>query len=105
MIRPAVFSDIQKVYGNSLPVTVRAIAVERDGKVVGIAGYAIQRGIAIAFADHDGTLTKRETVLAGRVVMKMLRAFGGPVLALEGPGGGVSLPHFGFTRCELGWRL
>lgn len=106
MIRPATLSDIRDFYGRTLPVTARVLAFERDGKVVSISGYAIQHGVAFAFSDDDGTLSKREIAKMGRKTAEMLKAFGGPVYAIEGPGGDVSLKHFGFTKCCEGvWRL
>lgn len=62
ILRPANGADIADLYGNLGP-TVRAIAGEVDGQVVGIGGLAFVKGIVLAFADLDDEMRRRPIAL------------------------------------------
>lgn len=47
-IRPATKADFDQVISEPLPYRVRAYAVEHDGKLLGVGGFAFQPGETIA---------------------------------------------------------
>ena len=103
LIRPATLADCQNFYGKNPPMTLRALAAERDGEVVGIGGYYISDEIAHAFTDQKG-MTRREIAKAGRAMMKFLDAVKIPVVAQCGPDGDTALKHYGFEPFDTFWR-
>lgn len=56
--RPAKASDIEAYFEKSAPQTVRARALEVNGKVVGVAGYYLQSGVAVVFSDNMEEIPK-----------------------------------------------
>ena len=88
-------------------MTLRALAAERDGRIVGIGGYYIQNGFAIAFTDSVDVITRRDIVTAGREFMKFLGRLKVEVVAQCNPAiGDTALRHFGFRPYhDDAWRL
>ena len=103
IIRSCTRADFVAFYGKEPPMTLRALAAERDGKIVGIGGYYIQNGVAVAFTDQKG-MTKREIVKAGRRLMAFLDAVKTHVVAQCGPDGDTALKHYGFEPWGTFWR-
>lgn len=93
--RDATRADFVAFYGRTPPFTLRAALAERDGEIVGIGGYYLENGVAVAFTDNRG-LTKREAVHCGRKVMAMLRELKVPIVATAGEDGETALRHYGF---------
>ena len=103
VIRPCTRADFEAFYGRTPPMTVRALAAERDGRVVGIGGYYIAEGVAHAFSDQKG-MTKREIVTAGHKLKAFLDTVMAQMVALCGPDGDTALKHFGFEPWGMFWR-
>lgn len=70
--RPARASDIQAYFSKNAPQTVRARALEIDGKVVGIAGYYIQSGVAVLFSDNSECIPKIRIWREAKAIMDSL---------------------------------
>lgn len=80
-------------------MTVKALAGEIDGEVVGIGGYYIKDGVAVVFSDvRDGKVSRRDVVRGGRAIMDLVRKLGIEVAAIEGSFGDTALKHFGFEN-------
>ena len=103
IIRPCTRADFEAFYGRLPPMTVRALAAERDGRVVGIGGYYLADGVAHAFTDQKG-MTRREIVRAGRAMMGLLDGIKAVVIAQCGPDGDTALKHYGFEPWGMFWR-
>ena len=103
IIRPATREDIRRFYGKTIPMTTRAVVAERDGEIVGVGGYYLSNGVAIAFTNTDGSMSKREIILGGRSVMDLLKNFGGPVVARSDEKSAIG--HFGFVESGGVWVL
>lgn len=97
MIRDATREDFVAFYGVSPPVTMRAIALARGGELVGIGGYYIDNGVAVVFTDSRSDMTKREALIAGNRIHKMLKDLKVDVIAKAGPAGDTALRHYGFS--------
>lgn len=97
-IRSATGADFLAFYGTEPPLTVRAIAAVKDGRVVGIGGYYLDNGMAVAFTDINDEMTKRDKIAGGRAVINLLKRFGGRIVAEPGENGPVAMKHFGFTE-------
>ena len=95
IVRPCTRADFEAFYGRTPPMTVRALAAERDGTVVGVGGYYIAEGVAHAFSDQKG-MTKREIVTAGHKLKAFLDTVMAQMVALCGPDGDTALKHYGF---------
>jgi hypothetical protein len=96
--RPATRQDVATFA--SPRFTVRAIAAECDGEVLGLAGVYYERGVAIAFSAIDPRLGKRDRIRGARLAMQIISSVQGPVIAAEGPyeTAPTLLAHFGFQR-------
>ena len=103
IIRPCTREDFVAFHGKEPPMTVRALAAERDGKIVGVGGYYIQNGFAIAFSDNK-PMTKREVVKAGMALKALLDTVKTHVVAQCGPEGDTALKHYGFEPWGMFWR-
>ena len=103
IVRPCTRADFEAFYGRTPPMTVRALAAERDGKVVGIGGYYIAEGVAHAFSDQKG-MTKREIVKAARALVAFLGTVKAQMVAQCGPDGDTVLKHYGFEPWGTFWR-
>ena len=95
IVRPCTRADFEAFFGKKPPMTLRALAAERDGEIVGIGGYYIVGGIAYAFTDQRG-MTKREMVRAARVLVAFLNAVKAQMIAQCGADGDTALKHYGF---------
>lgn len=103
-IRPATREDFRAFYGKTPPMSLRAVVGERNaGDIVGIGGYYLSKGHAVAFVDHRGA-TKKEMVIGGRAVMELIEQFGGTVYATNESGDSRALRHFGFVEHGPVWR-
>lgn len=72
-IRPATRADIEALIDEKLPYRIRAWAVERDDKVLGVGGFAFQpEGVIAAFVLKADGAEKYPLALhkAGRFAMK-----------------------------------
>ena len=106
IIRPATLSDFEAFYGRKPPISLRALAAVRDNTIVGIGGYYIQNGLAVAFTDSI-SMTKREVIQAGRAFMAFIRGLKIDVVAQCNPASGDTvLKHYGFKPYrDDAWRL
>lgn len=101
-IRPATTELLQQFYGQAMPRTVRAVvAVDGDGKVLGVGGYYVDGVRAVIFSDlsHEVRQQKRVIIKATRATLEMVRASGlSGVAQRETPESAVFLEHFGFRE-------
>lgn len=96
-IRPATRSDIEAFYGRGIPMTARAIVgVDDDDKPIAVGGYFLKGDCAVAFTDISETVSKRDVVRGGRMVIDMLRKTGLQVYARSDTPQATALKHFGF---------
>ena len=96
IIRPATRIDFEMIYGFLPPFSLRALVAVKNDLLVGIGGYYIQNGFAVAFTDSAG-MTKREVIVAGRAFMKFIRGLKIDTVAQCNPDmGNTVLRHFGF---------
>lgn len=107
--RAATRDDLHRWFGR-VPNSMRALVLEHDGEIVGVAGIALMGDHLQAFSSQkDGA---RGRVMAmGRMAVdfaKMLRTAGGPVFALcsqSEPTAPGLLSHLGFAPVnERMWR-
>lgn len=97
LFRDATRQDFIDFYGRPPPFTITGIVAERDGALVGFAGWYSHGDCICAFTDHKG-MTKREMIRAGKEVMRMLMRPGRDVIAIPQPEHGtVALRHWGFS--------
>ena len=101
--RPATRADFLTFYGRPPPVTVKAIVAEDGDKPIGVGGYYLKDGVAVAFTNQRG-MTKRQIVEAGRIMMRLLVPLEMDVVA-GADGEGTALKHFGFEPCGKIWKL
>lgn len=100
-IRPATLEDFLRFYGRTPIATVRALVALLDGVPVGIGGYFMRNGTAVAFTDMHPELAgrKRDIIRCARELMAFIRASRLPMLAACKPGGkGTAMEHYGFMR-------
>jgi N-acetylglutamate synthase-like GNAT family acetyltransferase len=108
MIRliPATQETVRAAYGlETPPRSVRAIAAEKDGEVIGCAGVYLHDGVRIMFSDLGPELRARpKWIIRGwRRLMEMVQASDIPVLAAADediPGAPAFLEHLGFQHVE-----
>src|SRR3990167_2709013 len=103
IVRPCTRADFEAFFGKKPPMTLRALAAERDGQIVGIGGYYIVNGVAHAFTDQRG-MTRREMVKAARQLVAFLGAVKTQMIAQCGPEGDVALKHYGYEPWGMFWR-
>ena len=104
-IRPATRADLVAFYGRPPSMTVRAlVAVDADDRPVGVGGYYLKDGTAVAFSDQVG-MNKRDMVRAGRPLMAMLKRLGMTIVAASDTTEATALRHFGFAPAGALWRL
>ena len=101
--RPATRADFLTFYGRLPPVTVRAVVADDGEKPIGVGGYYLKNGVAVAFTNQRG-MTKRQMVKAGRVMMQLLAPLDMNIVA-GADGDGTVLRHFGFEPYGEVWRL
>lgn len=75
-IRPATLEDILAFSGSPPPVTIKALAVVKDGVVRCIAGITLEKDRTIAFSDmkDDGT-PKKTKVRIAREIIEWMRPY------------------------------
>ena len=95
IVRPCTRADFEAFFGKKPPMTLRALAAERDGEIVGVGGYYIVNGLAHAFTDQRG-MTRREMVKAARMLVAFLNTVKAQMLAQCGSDGDTALKHYGF---------
>lgn len=71
--RLATADDIFAFYGKMPPRSVRAWAMERDGVVVGLAGYFVAGGRAVMFSDINAPIPAVAIWRASKALMENLR--------------------------------
>ena len=104
-IRPATRADLVAFYGAPPPMTVKAwAAFNGSEKPIGIGGYYLSEGIAVAFSDQR-EMSRRDIVKGARALMRQLKNLKFPVVARSGPDGDIALRHFGFEPWGMFWRL
>ena len=94
--RPATGADYRTFYGGPAPCSLRGLVAERDGRLVGFAGYYLVGSLAHVFTNH-ADMTKREIVKSGREVVKMLKNTTLNFVAVS-TGSDTALRHFGFEQ-------
>lgn len=104
--RAATAQDIQSVLGHPAPRSMRAIAFERDGKVLGCAGLYVTEGHQVIFFDGDHAEVRKAPVTAIKAAKHLLgiaKRNGIPVFAHAAEQFEASermLEHLGFRRKE-----
>lgn len=85
--RPATARDFETFYGRPAPQTVRALVAVKDGEVIGLGGYWLRDGDAVAFSDIKPEFRKRpkEILKAARLLVGYLREKGIPMVAEASP--------------------
>lgn len=81
IIRPATADDIRAVNDGYIPFRVRALAAERDGKLLGVGGLGFRPdGMVVAFLILAADVTGRSVMVtlhrAGLRLMDMARELG-----------------------------
>jgi hypothetical protein len=106
-IRPATREDFLAFYKKNPPFASRAIAAIKDNTVVGIGGYYLKDGLAIAFTDNSTAMTKRDIVQACGAFRELIGRLKIEIIAQCSPETGTTLMrHFGFEPCRDDvWRL
>ena len=106
VIRWATREDILAFYGRDVPYTVRALAAEKNGEIVGIGGFYFDGDAAVAFSDvRASAMSKREFVRGARAVKDLLHEVKVDVVAKAGPSGDIALRHFGFEGTGMVYRM
>lgn len=67
-IRYATEADLRKMFGGTVPTTMRAVVVERDGEILGIGGVARAQDHMQAFSRVSDELRPHKITL-GRVAV------------------------------------
>jgi len=106
-LRWATPADIESFYGTRPTQTVRALAWEMDGVVIGMGGLSRDAGQIVAFLDlkPEARTNKRALVRALREGHKKLFVNNMPVIAIADPNEPTArglLEHFGFEHIENG---
>lgn len=112
-LRPTIASDLAQVTHETLPIRIRAITAELDGRVLGIGGIGYRPdGVVIGFAALNDEFRNYPRALhrAGLAMMKIIRDSGVPqVIALADERVASAerwLERLGFRVCyERGVRL
>lgn len=83
LLRPATKDDLDKLCGDSVSGTVRAIACERNGELLGVAGV-MHTSPMQCFLNMTPEMKEspRTIVKAVRMVRKLLDGYIGPVYAI-----------------------
>jgi len=71
--RPATAEDVMGLYGKMPPRSVRAWVMEKDGVVVGIAGYFLSGGRAVMFSDMNAPIPAMAIWRASVALMKSMQ--------------------------------
>jgi len=101
-IKPSTAEDVALFFGRTLPRTIQAVSVWRDGQLDAIAGVAIEEGKIEAFSDiRKGISVPKITVYrVAKEIMKMIRTRKTQVFAIADPNIPTSerfLESLGFT--------
>lgn len=106
-IRPATTELLSQYYGTEMPPrTVRAVvAVDAEGKVLGVGGYYVEGVRAMVFSDTsaEARANKRLMIMATRATLELVRQSGLSGMAVrETPESSSFLEHFGFRETMPG---
>ena len=93
--RPAVAADIEAFYGKPPPQAVRARVLEKDGRVVGVAGYHIINGVAVMFSDVSGDIAP---ITIWREAKAMMASMKIPAMCVGESYSGAFLERLGWER-------
>ncbi len=104
IVRPATRADFEAFYGELPSQTVKAWVAVEDDKPVGIGGYYLAGGMAVAFTDQRD-MSKRDMVRGARALMAELKKLGMEVVAGSDFPNATILKHFGFEPFGDYWRL
>lgn len=91
--RPATAGDVEAFFGRSVPHTIRARVLERDGAVVGVAGYYIINGLAVMFSDSKGDISKMTIWRESKAMMDGMKI---PAICVSQDGSGPFLERLGW---------
>lgn len=102
-LRNITAEDYEALYGERPKVSIRGVAAELDGKVIGVAGIAYLPGQIMVFSDIRDELKQYPVFLmkAGRRFAKMLNKYGRYAVATACPkekNSAEFLKHIGFTK-------
>lgn len=95
--RDAVAGDILSFYGRTAPQTLRARVLERDGEVIGIAGYYVLNGHALVFSDNREGIPK---MTIWREAVKFMADLKLPAICLASEDSGAFLKRLGWRHVE-----
>lgn len=97
--REATRRDVIDFFGKLPPSTIRARVLERDGEVIGIAGYWVDNGVAVVFSDYDreAGITPARMWKEAVVYMRNLKM---PARCLATPGSEKFLTRLGWVHTE-----
>lgn len=97
-VRAASAADVREFYGKLPPQTIRAKVLERDGEVVGVAGYYVGGPTAVVFSDAKEGIPK---IRIWREAVKFMRELNLPALCVATPGSEAFLQRLGWTFAGL----
>ena len=98
-IRPATREDFLAFFKRNPPFSMRAIVAIKGDTAVGIGGYYLRDGLAVAFTDSTNAMTKRDIVKACAAFRKFISQLKMDIVAQCDPNtGDVLLRHFGFKQ-------
>ena len=102
-MRQATAADIDEFFGQRPRRTLRAFAVEMDGRVEGVVGVSREKEFGKFFADYSEALEphlRSITVMrAVKKAMELVKSYGGPVISVASHGEGARLlTRLGFTH-------
>ena len=103
IIRTATLEDLNQFYGDARPsASMRAIVVDIDGKIAGVAGLSYHDGQMTAFSKMDDMLRDYPVTImkAGKRFIRLIESHGRNVMAIasvDEPGSDRFLERLGFT--------
>ncbi len=93
-VRAARRADIEAFFGQSVPVSVRARVMERDGDIVALCGYYIAGGQAAVFSDiKDKALPK---LAVWREAVRFMKTIKVPAYCIADDGSAPFLERLGW---------
>lgn len=93
--RMATQGDILQFFEKLPPQTIRARVLERDGEVVGVAGYFVTGGMAVMFSDKRADIPK---MTIWREAVAMMKGMKIPAVCVAESGSGPFLERLGWKR-------
>lgn len=93
--RPATAADFRAFFGREAPHALRARALERNGEVLGLAGWYLAAGKAVVFSDMKPGIPKSLIWREARAFMAELRL---PAICVASEGAGPFLERLGWVH-------